>query len=544
MSARSPAWTPRSPDWTLAICIALALVLGAWLRLHGLGGQVVQDDEWHAIHKLLSSGYAEIFRSFGVADHSIPLTLLYKAMAETVGLTEINMRIVQVLAGIALIPLAAAIAWYATANRAVVLLHAFLVAGAPFLVLYSRIARPYAITTLLAVLVLAALWRWREARSLKLAAAACLLTALAAWLHPISAIFPAVALLFIFAEDLRARKGVRAIVMLGLAAAFAIAIPLAAPVIHDLHALSDKAGGNFAGGYTLARMLSLFAGGLPDAVTVGAVAIAAFGAIRLYRAQRVLGAYLAALAIVPVLVFIGLGAAWTQQGHTFARYVFPVQLIFLLWLSVGVVDGARLLLRTSSAPMQMAVAIAAAAGYLALNPAIRQVATLGPWYNHVYHQFDYIDRHNAAALQYTAYDAPRFYKELGNLPAGSAPIIEAPFTYEAPANSLAFLWRFHRQPEKIGMLHDLCLDGPYDGEVPKDARFRFRNFVFLGDREAVRASGARYLLLHRDQLHGRPFAEADRCMAELTRLYGAPMDVDSRLAVFDLRPAASPRTLQ
>jgi hypothetical protein len=193
----------------------------------------------------------------------------------------------------------------------------------------------------------------------------------------------------------------------------------------------------------------------------------------------------------------------------------------------------------------MVVAIAAAAGYLALNPAIRQVATLGPWYSHAYHQFDYVGRHNAAALQYTGYDAPRFYKALGSLPAGTAPIIEAPFTYEAPANSLAFFRLFHRQPERIGMLHDLCLDGPYNGEVPKDRRFRFRNFVFLDDREAVLASGARYLLLHRGELHGRPFAQAERCLAALTGLYGTPVEVDSRLAVFDLRPAvASPLKLQ
>jgi hypothetical protein len=94
------------------------------------------------------------------------------------------------------------------------------------------------------------------------------------------------------------------------------------------------------------------------------------------------------------------------------------------------------------------------------------------------------------------------------------------------------------------MLHDLCLDGPYYGEVPRDARFRFRNFVFLDDPEAVRASGARYLLLHRGELHGAPFREADRCMAALARLYGPPVDVDARLAVFDLRQAGGERKLQ
>ena len=535
MSARNGAWLAG---------FALAVALGAWLRLHGLGAQVVQDDEWHAIHKLMASGYADIFRSFGAADHSIPLTLLYKAMAASVGLTEINMRILQVLAGIALVPVAAAIAWRVTASRAAALLCAFLVAGAPFLVLYSRIARPYALTTLATVLVLAALWRWRETRATKLAAAACLLAALSAWLHPISAVFPAVAMGFIFAEDLHARKGIRSIVALALAAALAIALPLAAPVFHDWQSLAGKAGGHFAGAYTLARMLSLFAGGLPDAVTALVVAVAAFGAARLVVSQRCLAAYLAALTLVPILVFIALGAAWTHQGHTFARYVFPVQLIFLLWFAHGVVEAVRMLMRRTAPRAEAAAALAVAVAYLALNPAIRQVATLGPWYNHVYHQFDYLDRHNAAAKQYVGYEAPAFYHELGRLPEASAPVIEAPFTYEAPANSLAFFRLHHRQPEAIGMLHDLCLEGPYYGEVPKDKRFRFRNFIFLDDREAVLASGARYLLLQRDQLHGRPFAAAERCTQALARLYGPPVSVDARLAVFDLRRAESLRKLQ
>jgi hypothetical protein len=524
--------------------VAIATVLGAWLRLHGLGEQVVQDDEWHAIHKLMASGYADIFRSFGMADHSIPLTLLYKAIAETTGLTEINLRIVQVAAGIALIPLCAFLALRATANRASAMLCAFLVAGAPFLVLYSRLARPYSITTLATVLVLALLWRWRETRGLGVAALACALAASSAWLHPISAVFPAVAILFIFAEDLRARKPIREIMALAFAMASAMAALLAAPVVHDFASLSAKAGGNFAGGYTLARVLSLFAGGLPDAMTVVVVAIAGFGATRLFRVRRALAAYLVVIAVVPVVVFAVLGAAWVHQGHTFARYVLPVQVVFLMWFAFGVASLVRVFLGPAAPRAEMLVALATAVAYLALNPAIRQVETLGPWYGHAYHQFDYVGSHNAAALQYQDYDAPEFYKELGKLPAGSAPVIEAPFTYEAPANSLAYFRLFHRQPETIGLLHDLCLAGPYYGEVPKDARFRFRNFVFLDDRDAVLASGARYLLLHLDQLHGRPFAEAGRCTAALTRLYGAPIHADKRLAVFDLRPATSPRKLQ
>lgn len=525
--------------------VVLATAFAAWLRLHGLGAQVVQDDEWHALHKLVESGYGEIFRSFGYADHSIPLTLLYKWMASWAGLDEINLRALQAACGTALVPLAAALAWKASRAAAVAALLAWLVAGAPLLVLYSRLARPYAITTLLVVATLAALWRWRERRSWPLAAFVCAATALAAWLHPISSIFPAVAMLFVFGEDLRHRRQ-RAPSTVALAAgtALAMALPLAAPVASDLGSLSAKAGGHFAGFYTLWRAASLFLGGLPDGVTAAALAVAAYGAARFARTRPALGGYLLALAAVPVAVFAALGAQWTHQGHTFGRYVFPAQLVLLFWFSIGAIDLAERIARRASPAVGLGAALALAAGYVAFNPVVRQVTTLGAWYAHVYHQYDYVARHNAAAAQYAGYTPPEFYRRLGGMPPGAAPVIEAPFTFSAPANAFGFFATFHRQPERIGFLHDLCLDGARFGELPRDGRFRFRNFVPLDDPAAVRASGARYLLLFREQRHSRPFAEADRCIAALSRLYGEPAWVEPRLAVFDLRPAGEAAKLQ
>jgi hypothetical protein len=93
-------------------------------------------------------------------------------------------------------------------------------------------------------------------------------------------------------------------------------------------------------------------------------------------------------------------------------------------------------------------------------------------------------------------------------------------------------------------LHDLCRDGPRIGEPAHGRRFRFRLFVFLDDVQAVRTSGARYLLLHLNMPHGKPFPEAGRCLERLTALYGAPAEKDDRLAVFDLQPGKPPPKLQ
>jgi predicted membrane-bound mannosyltransferase len=174
--------------------VTLAAVFAAWLRLFHLDRQVPVDDEWHAIHKLMSASYGEIFRSFGFADHSIPLTLLYKAMANTIGLDEIDMHALQVACGVGLVVFSAWLAWRATTSAGVAVLFAFLLANAPLQVLYSRFARPYAIATLLEVLALAALWRWRERPSPALGAAICALTALTAWLHPLTVLFPLTAM--------------------------------------------------------------------------------------------------------------------------------------------------------------------------------------------------------------------------------------------------------------------------------------------------------------------------------------------------------------
>jgi len=73
--------------------------------------------------------------------------------------------------------------------------------------------------------------------------------------------------------------------------------------------------------------------------------------------------------------------------------------------------------------------------------------------------------------------------------------------------------------------------------VPNDRRFRFRKFVALDDKAAVSRSGARYLLLNRRppaQQIGSQYDDA-RCLPRVKQLYGEPIAIDDRLAVFDLR---------
>jgi hypothetical protein len=364
-------------------------------------------------------------------------------------------------------------------------------------------------------------------------------------LHPLTALYAMAALAYVLAEDVGERRfrSARGTVALGVAVGLSILALLAVPLFSDFGNLSSKAGRHVPDGYTLLRMASMFLGGMPDAITVLMLLITLYGAWRFWREQPALGGYLAFGVLAPVLAVMILGAQWTHQGHTFARYVFPAQVLLLFWFAHGCMAIVRVIARRRIMPLEMALAVIIAGGYLAYGPAIRQVRKLDAWYAHFYFHYDYVREHNRLAGWWADSPPPRFYRVLADLPRGTAPVIQAPFVFAAPVNRIAKYAEHHRQREFAGQLHDLCLEGPYYGEVPKDSRFRFRSLVFLDDPAAVRATGARYLLVHRDIVPGESFAHYDKCVAALKRLYGEPVDVDDRVAAFDLRGAA-PRKLQ
>jgi hypothetical protein len=98
-AVRAPA-----PAWFLVALIGIAA--GAYLRMTQLPIQILLDDEWHAIHQLFHADARGILTSFGLADYSIPLTLYYRFLAFHGGLTEWQMHLPLMLAGIALLVVA------------------------------------------------------------------------------------------------------------------------------------------------------------------------------------------------------------------------------------------------------------------------------------------------------------------------------------------------------------------------------------------------------------------------------------------------------
>ena len=91
----------RADVWSALLLVAF--VAGAALRIWQLDIQILIDDEWHAIHKLLRSSPLDIVTHLGYADYSIPLTLYYQQLQRTIGLSEWGMHVPSLVAGVGLL---------------------------------------------------------------------------------------------------------------------------------------------------------------------------------------------------------------------------------------------------------------------------------------------------------------------------------------------------------------------------------------------------------------------------------------------------------
>ena len=257
---------PGANFWAAA---SLIFLFGAFLRLFRVGQQVILDDEWHALNAVQDHDYAWIFSHLGHADHSIPVTLLYEFFSHTIGLSEMSMRFPSLLAGILAIVLLPWL-WRHWLERGESLFFAGLIAISPFLVNYSRIARPYALLALLAGASIILAWRWWQAapgserRLNGFSWFAC--TLLAAWANPVSLAVTAAPLLWFAgcasgsAWRHRNYRPVLRLASMGLTLFACVTLLMYLPLSNDLASLAVKSGLHRVNAGTLLEAASLFSG--------------------------------------------------------------------------------------------------------------------------------------------------------------------------------------------------------------------------------------------------------------------------------------------
>ena len=536
---------------------ALAIVVGIWLRLDQLSSQLLLEDEWHAVYRLVHDAPEAIFLDFGHSDHSIPLTLLYGLEARAFGLSEIAMRWPSLAAGMATLVL---FPWYVARRigRAEALVFAALLAISPLLYFFSRMARPYALTLPLVWVAYFVFRRYAEAASRRWPDAALYAASatLATWLHPVVAPFalapfvPAAWRCLRAAAGAERRRGVARLAVLALAAAVPMAALLLPPLIAHPESLQLKSGLDLPNTDTLVGVWYLWFGtGTTWAVLIGG-ALALVGLPTVGRRLPEAPSALAGIALT-VLAIVGTRPAWIQHPLTFGRYLLPVLPLVLLATACGAVRIAAVLRRALAARGSSSIVSGGVGAAVAALPVVVLAATtpLEPLLRypnansqHAVYQFDFRPEHNPILRLMDGIPLSPWWARLAAAPPGSLAIAVAPFPTESVGWDAPRWQRLSRQRIVHGFLTPLCAN-PRPTEVPDDARFRFRNAVHVGDGAALAAHGIDLVVWqkpYRYTAHGLDVAVAAdvaHCAEPLAARFGAPAYEDEWLVVY--RPAAA-----
>ena len=489
MNAENPPSAITHSGFGAWLAVGAVFLFGIFVRAFRIGEQLILDDEWHALNAVQDHGYTWIFSHLGHADHSIPLTLLYEFFSHTIGLSEITMRAPSLLAGVLMLVMLPLLMrpWL---QRGECMTMAALIAISPFLINYSRIARPYALLGLLAGASIPLAWRWWQTRHRGAGFAWFACTVLGAWLNPVSLALTAGPFLWFGGGAVAAWRRQRhhrpllRLAAMATAMAAGITALMFAPMSNDFASLAVKSGVHQVDAQTFIVGLSLFTGsGYP--IVVAAMVIAAMiGWAGLYRRDPSFSMYLLMIAAAATLAITLTGAEWIMQGLVLARYLLGLLPLYLALAAIGLVLVSRTLARVFK--------LRSGTGGVFITAALLALLMTGPlpgihaggrqFDHHMSRQFDYNPRRNPFHAVLEPVIPEPFYEEIAQLhPAGDALVVEAPWHLESNWNALPLYQHVHGQRVMVGFIGGVCAGRLY-GELRQDIEgMAFRNFTSVQD---------------------------------------------------------------
>jgi hypothetical protein len=523
--------------------VLLVLGLGAFLRLFRVGEQVILDDEWHALNAVQDHDYSWIFSHLGHADHSIPLSLLFEFFSHSIGLSEITMRAPSLLAGIlAIVALPWLMRpWLKPRESAVM---AALIAISPFLVNYSRIARPYSLLFLLAGASIIFAWLWWQNKDRRHGVAWVLCTVFAAWLNPVSLAVTAAPFAWFFAVSLKSilkkdYQPIFSLLLIGFAIDIGLALFLYIPFTNDFASLAVKSGLHQASANTFLVAGSLMTGSGHWLITLLMSGAAIAGWLKLSGRDRPFANYLLVIAILSTAAVLLTGAEWIIHGIVLARYLIGLQAIILALAAIGIVSFCAFLvglLKLNDSSTTVIDTVVLLALFLA-GPLPQAGAANSQFTHHMANQFDFDTERNPIRAALDPVKPEGFYYEIAALhPDGDAIIVETPWHLESNWNPLSLYQEIHHQEVLVGFVGGSCAGRLY-GELRADIEgLEFKNFAFL-DEVLSGSVEADYLVLRRQFSQGAREIKMDfeKCERLVRDRFGPPWKNTPSALVFKLR---------
>lgn len=551
------AWIEKHTGWSALAAIAIAGVAG-YFRLTQLGQQILIDDEWHAIHALLRLDYQQIFLSFGHADHSIPFTLLFKWLAETIGLSEWWMRVWPLLGGLATVALVPVLLrpWLRGAEPWLV---AVLLAISPILIHFSRYVRPYALTVPLTFAAVIALWRWWHEGDRRWAVVFVPSAVLAGWMHPLTLLFTGGALLWfglVALKDLlkhRDMAGLIKVVPVGLITVALSSVLVLPPLLADPHSMAAKTGIDELQWETVVWAWELVVGTAHWGMASLMVVLALVGWVVALRRDAWFVGYWFFITALAAVVLSLLNPAWVHHALVPVRYLsVAIPMVFAL-IAMGFV--ATLTWLNQFNPRYVSVSVTAVAlalwlaGLVASGPLLVTYGQLNQFAGAARYHHDYDFGRNAYVLKLEQIELPPIYETMAETP-GEWVLIESPWSFESHITPLVHFQRIHQMPIVIGMMTGLCVERFY-GEFPHNdphRRWLFKNFVHLADLPQALSDRNRFVVLNTQSVYpdiplpgelvGQMPGGIQGCVDHFANVWGEPWYQDEYRVIYRL-PAES-----
>jgi hypothetical protein len=551
----------RSRTWF--VVLGIAVLIGAYLRLDQISMQVLIDDEWHAVHQFITRTPREMFFDFGYADYSIPLGILDWYQAQAWGVSELTLRWPMIACGLAalvLMPLYVA----PRLGHRVAAVFALLIALSPLLVIFTRMARPYAITLLLGWVAHAAYQQYYSAgyanehanvRGQWAAGAIYVVaTALATWLHPVVGPFVFAPLLWGLTkvrEALPAERGAafRRWLVLAVATVSLTAAVVLPPLLAHPMALAAKGGSEGPGTQTLVGVWYAWFGTPSTFVVLACIALASYGARPVWRAMTVARTGVLGLGLTLALIAVT-GPMWSHLPVTVSRYLLPVVPLLLLTVAAGAVRVATHIAIPPTAPrrvlawLALAFPVALVCAQSPLAPLLRHPNSQT---QHLVNYIDFRPDKNPYVPQFEAMPLSPYWATLASRPPGTVRIAAAPFYFESYDWDAPRWERLSTQTVLPGYLTGLCVDRR-SGELPQDPRYRFANAVHLADDAELDTRKIDFVAWQKPYIlsvagHTELIgADTASCESILREKFGLPVFEDSHIIVFPVpqrnRPAA------
>jgi len=528
--------------WLFAIVIVI--IIGIYFRLDQFLLQILIDDEWHAVNQLLKSNPADIFTSFGHADHSIPLTLFYWFEAKFFGLSEVLMRWPVMLCGLLTLLLFSIYA-YKKFHYKEAVLFGFLLASSPLLITYSRRARPYAITLFLVYFSHWLFYKYinNPNRRLFYGLIYCTSAALAIWLHLIVAFFIAAPFIYEFFKFIIKPNGekwqkFKPLLYLGVTVLLLLSLLILPPLINDMSALSDKSGSSLITLDTLIGSIFMWFGSYSSIMVLCFSLFAIMGLPRLIKISDVSKSVLFGFMLTFIVILV-IRPAFAQYSITFTRYVLPIIPLILMSVAIGFfvfIDLCTSKLRNQTTVMivNIITVLVFITSVFITSPTRGLLTYPNSQSLHAKYNYDFRKGRNDMDHSINSRMISGFWQTLSSQPMhykiAVAPWFYGSFHWDAPR------WeQISKQYTIPGFLTGLCTK-VRTGELPDNKdRFDFRNVSFLNNPEDVKSRNIDFIVYQKPARlnFSDIYGTLENCDVALQNLYGSPYYEDELIIVFN-----------